>query len=142
MKIAASWQKKKIMKQALSPMNRRSRSHETLFYLCGIGPGSQSLLPSTPTRFRGSLAPIGGEGQGEGATEVTRLTSFPRKRHITQYTLLCCLSALLLLASTSALAQDVTPLPGTELLQRSGDLSAQMVAGIDRFLTAELERSI
>src|ERR1017187_7372216 len=37
-------------------------------------------------------------------------------------------------------AQEV--LPNTQPLTLTGDLSAQMVAGIDRFLTSETERSI
>jgi dienelactone hydrolase len=39
-------------------------------------------------------------------------------------------------------ANDSPALPGTAPLTVSGDLSAQMVAGIDAFLTRELERSI
>ena len=33
-------------------------------------------------------------------------------------------------------------LPGTELLMMQGDLAAQMVAGIDRFLMREIDRSV
>ena len=45
----------------------------------------------------------------------------------------------LLLACAPAQAQ---PLPGTEPLTQQGDLSAQMVAGIDRFLMRETEASV
>lgn len=45
-----------------------------------------------------------------------------------------------LLASLAGAAQEV--LPGTQPLTFQGDLSAQMVAGIDRFFTREIERSI
>lgn len=47
-----------------------------------------------------------------------------------------------LLLSPLALAQIPEPLNGTKLLTMQGDLSAQMVAGIDRFLDRELERSV
>ena len=55
---------------------------------------------------------------------------------------LCCLVALLCFgfASCRVLAAEQT-LPGTEPLTLHGDLSAQMVAGIDRFLLRELDRS-
>lgn len=46
------------------------------------------------------------------------------------------------LALSALAAEDVVPLPGTEPLSRTGDLSAQMVAGIDKFLTRELEQSV
>ena len=39
-------------------------------------------------------------------------------------------------------AQDEPPLPGTKPLTLQGDLSAQMVAGVDRFLKREIERAI
>ena len=48
-------------------------------------------------------------------------------------------SALLL---SGAPAQDNTALPGTLPLTRQGDLSAQMVEGIDKFLMREIERSV
>ena len=38
-------------------------------------------------------------------------------------------------------AQEAAPLPGTQPLTMSGDLSAQMVAGIDRFLMRETQRA-
>src|SRR6185436_9739753 len=44
-----------------------------------------------------------------------------------------------LLVSPPAPAQDSAPLPGTKPLTNSGDLSAQMVAGIDRFLLREID---
>jgi dienelactone hydrolase len=51
---------------------------------------------------------------------------------------LCCL--ILLWACLVSPAQEV--LPNTQPLTLTGDLSAQMVAGIDRFLTSETEHSI
>ena len=47
--------------------------------------------------------------------------------------LLCCLTMALLAAQ---------PLPQTKLLKKEGDLSAQMVAGIDKFLMRETENSV
>ena len=41
-----------------------------------------------------------------------------------------------------ARAQEVTPLPGTQPLTRQGDLSAQMVAGIQEYLLRETDRSV
>src|SRR5256885_757955 len=41
-----------------------------------------------------------------------------------------------------ARSEDAPPLSGTAALKMEGDLSAQMVAGIDKFLTAETARSI
>jgi dienelactone hydrolase len=49
--------------------------------------------------------------------------------------------ALLLLAPAVTRAQSPPSLPGTEPLTLSGDLSAQMVAGIDRFLLRETDHS-
>src|SRR6266404_3323442 len=52
---------------------------------------------------------------------------------------------LCLLALTSGFigsAQNVAVLPGTQPLTLQGDLSAQMVAGIDAFLSREIERSV
>ncbi len=55
------------------------------------------------------------------------------------------LMAVLALACSTAVRAEVpstgrgTPLPGTEQLTHDGDLAAFMVAGIDRFLTQELE---
>src|SRR5436190_22493493 len=46
------------------------------------------------------------------------------------------------LVTASILAQDTSPLPETKPLTLQGDLSAQMVAGIDTFLTREAEESI
>lgn len=55
--------------------------------------------------------------------------------------LLTPLTACFLLASfLAAVAQDAT-LPGTKPLDLPGDLSAQMVAGIDKFLLLEIERA-
>jgi len=39
-------------------------------------------------------------------------------------------------------AQDAAPLTGSKPLTLQGDLSAQMVAGISRFLDREIERSV
>jgi len=46
------------------------------------------------------------------------------------------------LISPLSAASDSTPLPQTRPLEMTGDLSAQMVAGIDRFLQRELAHSI
>lgn len=53
-----------------------------------------------------------------------------------------CLTACFLFASflAAAAAQDAT-LPGTKPLELQGDFSAQMVAGIDKFLLREIERA-
>src|SRR5882672_5494280 len=48
----------------------------------------------------------------------------------------------LLLGATFAAADDSSSLPGTTPLTVQGDLSSQMVAGIDKFLTRETERSV
>ncbi len=48
--------------------------------------------------------------------------------------------AALLLAGQAGLLPAATPLPGTAPLTMTGDLSAQMIAGIDRFLEAETAR--
>ncbi|PYJ02299.1 MAG: hypothetical protein DME25_16240, partial [Verrucomicrobia bacterium] len=48
----------------------------------------------------------------------------------------------LLLAAISACAQEVVRLPGTQPMTLQGDASAQMVAGIDKFLMREIERSV
>ncbi len=55
----------------------------------------------------------------------------PMKRPLA--TLLCCLAIVHLAAQ---------PLPQTKLLKMEGDLSAQMVAGIDKFLMRETENSV
>jgi dienelactone hydrolase len=52
------------------------------------------------------------------------------------------LFAVLLFAPAPIYAQSTSPLDGTEPLTSTGDLSAQMVAGIDRFLMHELENSV
>jgi dienelactone hydrolase len=39
-------------------------------------------------------------------------------------------------------AEEISPIPGAAPLLRQGDLSAQMVEGIDRFLMRELEQSV
>src|SRR5436190_19297450 len=51
--------------------------------------------------------------------------------------LLCLLTALV----SPATAQETAVLPGTQPLTMQGDLSVQMVAGIDKFLLRETERS-
>ena len=45
-------------------------------------------------------------------------------------------------ARLAYLGQDAAPLPGTKPLEAQGDLAAEMVAGIDRFLTRELAASV
>src|SRR5262245_51708019 len=52
------------------------------------------------------------------------------------------IAPLLLLSGGSLAAQEVAALSGTKPLTLQGDLSAQMVAGIDKFLMREIERSI
>ena len=54
-------------------------------------------------------------------------------------TLVCLIPSALLLAGIDA---DAQALPGTELLTMEGDLAAQMVAGIDKFLERELQASV
>ena len=48
---------------------------------------------------------------------------------------------LSLFLSLATRAQDAAPLPGTKPLTTPGDLSAQMVAGIDKFLLREIARA-
>ncbi len=48
----------------------------------------------------------------------------------------------LMIFATTTFAQEVTPLAGTKPLTMPGDLSAQMVEGIDRFLLREIGKSI
>src|SRR5258705_6749855 len=54
------------------------------------------------------------------------------------------LTARLLLLAATFVAQAEAPLflPGTQTLTLQGDLSSQMVAGIDKFLTLEAQRSV
>src|SRR6266704_3278393 len=54
-------------------------------------------------------------------------------------TILCLLA---LASGFIGSAQNVAVLPGTQPLTLQGDLSAQMVAGIDTFLSREIEHSI
>src|SRR5438094_4869439 len=56
--------------------------------------------------------------------------------------LVMLLPLLLLVSSLAAPAQDAQGLPGTQPLTLQGDLSAQMVAGIDTFLLREIDRSV
>jgi dienelactone hydrolase len=75
---------------------------------------------------------------------ILSLDSFGRisdpRRHVSMKRVL--LFALVLsLALAASTAQDLKPLPGTTPLTLDGDLSAQMVAGADKFLLRELERS-
>src|SRR6185503_19398157 len=51
-----------------------------------------------------------------------------------------CAAALGL--GTSLVAQEIVALPGTSPLQRTGDLSAQMVEGIHTYLAREIEQSV
>lgn len=51
------------------------------------------------------------------------------------------LACLILAAGSTALGQG-NGVPGAKPLESEGDLSAQMVAGIDRFLMKEIERSV
>src|SRR5712691_3466651 len=51
------------------------------------------------------------------------------------------LRSLWLVLAFAAASQE-PPLPGTTALTVTGDLSAQMVAGIDRFLMREIEQSV
>src|SRR4029434_7078559 len=52
------------------------------------------------------------------------------------------IASALLLSGGPLAAQEVAALSGTKPLTLQGDLSAQMVAGIDKFLMRETERSI
>src|SRR4051794_12195241 len=52
------------------------------------------------------------------------------------------LAGTLFLLRVCAASADESPLAGTSLLDTSSDLSTQMVAGIDRFLMGEIDRSI
>jgi hypothetical protein len=54
---------------------------------------------------------------------------------------LCALPAVALVG-LAALPARAEPLPDTKPLTRSGDLAAQMVAGMDRYLMRELEASV
>src|SRR6266446_5622144 len=54
---------------------------------------------------------------------------------------LLLLALLLALSACPAFGQDGA-LPGTKAFTLEGDLSVQMVSGVDRFLMRELERSI
>src|SRR5437660_9239895 len=49
------------------------------------------------------------------------------------------LSIILALQSGAALAQ---PMPGTKPLEMQGDLASQMVAGVDKFLLREIDKSV
>ncbi len=49
--------------------------------------------------------------------------------------------AVVCLAVAAAAPADAQPLPGTEPLERQGDLAAQMVEGIDRYLTQRLSEA-
>jgi dienelactone hydrolase len=62
----------------------------------------------------------------------------PRFRNLTRPVML----AGLIWCTATTVAQDVTPLSGTKPLTMTGDLSAQMVEGIDRFLLREIGKSI
>ena len=66
------------------------------------------------------------------------LMIFPIARERLPFSIAALLAFLL---SHPASAQDAT-LAGTSPLTTEGDLSAQMVAGIDRFLMREIDRSV
>src|SRR6478672_2734274 len=51
-------------------------------------------------------------------------------------------TGLLLASVPAAFSQDHSMLPGTKPLQESGDLSARMVAGIDKHLMELTEKSV
>ena len=71
----------------------------------------------------------------------TALRAFPMMRFIKcMKTLHTFLSLCLLCSAASSRAQNAS-LPGTQPLTLQGDLSAQMVAGIDKFLLREIDRS-
>jgi len=52
-----------------------------------------------------------------------------------------CVSAVISLASF-AVAAEVETLPGTKPLTMKGDIAAQLVAGVDKFLLRELDKSV
>lgn len=54
----------------------------------------------------------------------------------------CCLAIAIVFWAVSAGAEDPPPLAGTAPLEWQGDLAARMLDGIDRFLLAELDRSV
>ncbi len=66
----------------------------------------------------------------------------PRPSLFSRCGLLAFLGTFAVLVSPLASAAESVPLPNTRPLEMTGDLSAQMVAGIDRFLQRELAQSI
>jgi len=54
----------------------------------------------------------------------------------------CCLWMVIVLVFSRAHGEDATPLPGTGPLTISGDIASELVDGVDRFLLAEIEKSI
>ena len=66
----------------------------------------------------------------------------PRPSLFFRCSLLSILGTLAPVVSPLASAADAVPLPNTRPLEMTGDLSAQMVSGIDRFLQRELAQSI
>src|SRR5262249_10091596 len=62
----------------------------------------------------------------------------PRSRRMTSPRFILTLTASLILATAAA----ADPLPGTQPLTMEGDLAAQMVTGIDKYLTRETAASV
>jgi dienelactone hydrolase len=50
--------------------------------------------------------------------------------------------ALVILRPVTAIAQPLSRIPGTEPLTLEGDIASDLVAGVDRFLIGELEKSV
>jgi dienelactone hydrolase len=50
--------------------------------------------------------------------------------------------ALVILSSGGGVAGEISPLPGTQPLTLQGDIASNLVAGVDRFLLSELEKSV
>src|SRR5881409_2705363 len=70
--------------------------------------------------------------------------NIPGRRYLTDRIRGCCSHLLWLSLLTASVhgATDATVLPGCKPLTLEGDLSAQMVAGIDQFLMREIDRSV
>src|SRR6187455_1856 len=68
------------------------------------------------------------------------LRMVPRSLHPTAVLAFVGYAAIVLLTPLRALAQE-SGLPGADPLLNQGDFSAQMVAGIDRFLMQEIDHA-